>query len=141
MSCLPVSCNALALQIAQVSGDSLALYALSLTTPRLDDDAAGPEAHARAPGRARLEVPAAMVFKRRGSFATPAARIETAARLAFSTWARQASRVTALLGYGTKYQRAGRGRRFSSSVPRFPMAWFETSRFVFRHAIELAFAD
>jgi len=135
---LPVHRDALALQVAQVGGNGVALHALELDDPRLYDDAAGPEAHASAPVGARFEVPAAVAFERCGSLATPAARVESTAGLAFSPRTQQVSRVTALLGDRTKYQSTGRARRFSNSVPRFPESWFETSRFVFRHAIELA---
>ena len=81
---LAVGGDALALQVAQVRGDRLALDALQLDDARLDDDAARPVAHAASPRLTGRRLPAAVALKRRRSLAPASACIEAPARLALS---------------------------------------------------------
>jgi hypothetical protein len=81
LAVLTVSRDSLALQVAQVGSDGVALHALQLDHPRLDDDAAGSIAHAAGPGLAGRRLPATVAVERSSGVASPAARIEAAARL------------------------------------------------------------
>ena len=84
LAVLAVGGDALALEIAQVGADGLALHALQLDHPRLDDDAAGPVAHAAGPGLSRRRLPAAMAFEGSRRLAPAAPRIEAPGRLALA---------------------------------------------------------
>jgi hypothetical protein len=79
-----IGSDALALQVAQVGGHSLALHALELDHPRLDHDPAGPIAHAAGPGFSGRRFPAAMALERSRRLAPAAACIEAPRRLALS---------------------------------------------------------
>jgi len=118
-------------------GDGLALHTLALDHPRLDDDAAGPEAHTGPIRRVSVEFPAAVAFERR-RLSPSAAGVEAAARLALAYRMHEAAQVTALLGHRAQDQRSRRARPFSGSAPRSPEARFKIARVVFRHVIELA---
>ena len=61
---LAVGRDALALQVAQVGGDGLALHTLELDHPSFDDNAPRPVTHAAAaPRLAGRQLPAAVAFQ------------------------------------------------------------------------------
>jgi hypothetical protein len=84
LAVLAIGGDALALQVAQVGSDGLALDALELDHPRLHHNPAGPVAHTAGRGLSRRRLPAAVAFEGSRRLAPAAPRIDAPGRLALS---------------------------------------------------------
>ncbi len=127
---LPIGRDAIALQIAQMGSDGLAVDAFEPDDAGLDDDPARAKAHAGCPQRARLHLPAAMACERGGRLAARPRALKQTAWLAVPSGPTEPPWIAALLGDGALDQSAEWNRCGTRAITWLSKVGLEFTRFV-----------